>query len=57
METTNQTTFTKINEAFRKLFSSKKITSTRKIYFAYILGWQSNGLTLTATNSYIKQKN
>jgi hypothetical protein len=31
METTNQTTFTKINEALRKNFSSK-ITSTQNIY-------------------------
>jgi hypothetical protein len=54
METTNQTTFTKIKWSIKKKFQFK-ITSIQK-YILYILGWQLNGLTLTTTNSYIAKE-
>lgn len=45
-------TFTKLNDSLRRI-SVQKINSTQKIFFAYILGWQEKGKTLTATNKYI----
>jgi hypothetical protein len=45
METTKTTTFTKINEAIKKNFSSK--IKTLKIYFIYILSYQSKWLRIT----------
>lgn len=48
----NKQTFTKLNDSLRRI-SVQKINSTQKIFFAYILGWQEKGKTLTATNKYI----
>lgn len=48
----NKQKFTKVNDSLRRI-SVKKINSTQKIFFAYILGWQEKDKTLTATNKYI----
>jgi hypothetical protein len=44
--------FTKLNEKLRKV-DTNIINSTEKIFFAYIIGWQENGLKLTASNQTI----
>ena len=38
----NQKTFTKVNDSLRRI-SVQEITSTQKIFFAYIIGWQEKG--------------
>jgi hypothetical protein len=48
----NQKTFTKVNDSLRRI-SVQEINSTQKIFFAYIIGWQEKGKTLTAKNKYI----
>ncbi len=48
----NKQTFTKVTDSLRRI-SVKEITSTQKIFFAYIIGWQEKGKTLTAKNKYI----
>lgn len=48
----NKQTYTKLNDSLRRI-SVQKINSTQKIFFAYIIGWQETGKTLTATNKYI----
>ncbi len=44
--------FTQVNDSLRRI-SVKKINSTQKIFFGYIIGWQKKGKTLTAKNKYI----
>lgn len=48
----NKQTFTKVTDSLRRI-SVQEINSTQKIFFAYIIGWQEKGKTLTAKNKYI----
>ena len=48
----NKQNFTQVNDSLRRI-SVKKINSTQKIFFGYIIGWQKKGKTLTAKNKYI----
>jgi hypothetical protein len=47
-----QENFTKINDKLRRV-SVKTISSTEKIFFGWVIGWQESGKIVTASNKYI----